>query len=196
MNEEKLEPAQSLKLIEDMIVQARGKFNDNGHLYLLWGWVILFCSLFHFIGIKWQLFPNPEMVWMLTWAAFIYQSFYLYKHRGKQSFKSYTDAVLNAIWLVFIGCGVLLGFVVTRKAGWDTVYPLILMLYGVPTILSGVVLRFRPLVIGGLICWVLCILASFLPLIYNLLLVSAAVLAAWIVPGYLMRRRYQLENHL
>ena len=194
MTDEKLEPVQSLRLIEQMIEQAKGRFSENGHLYLLWGWVIFGCSLFHFIAIEWQLLPHPEMVWMATWLAFIYQAIYLYRHRHTRRVRTYADTLIGAVWLVFVGCGFITGFVVSSKGGWETVYPLILMLYGMPTILSGVILRFRPLIIGGLICWILCLTAVYLPLKYNLVLVSLAVVAAWIIPGYMMQVRFKKEN--
>ncbi|MCU0403204.1 MAG: hypothetical protein MUE99_01560 [Chitinophagaceae bacterium] len=194
MDQEKLEPLQSLQLIESMIKQAKNKLSDNGHLYLLWGWVILICSLGHFAAIKWQLHERPEWIWGLTWVAFLYQTFYLIKHKRNNRVNTYADEILKAVWLVFIGCGVIMGVVVSRNANWETMYPLILMLYGVPTIISGTVLRFKPLIIGGVICWGLSIVASFIPLLYNLLLVSLAVIAAWIIPGYLMRKRFLLEN--
>ena len=41
MQEQEFSPQQSLNLIESMINKARNRFSENGHLYLLWGWVIL-----------------------------------------------------------------------------------------------------------------------------------------------------------
>jgi hypothetical protein len=194
MNDKKLEAVQSLKLIEEMIMQAKGKFGENGHLYLLWGWVIFICSTFHFIALKWNLLSKPEMIYMLTWAAFIYQGFYSYKNRAKKKVSSYTDDLIGAVWLVFVCSGMLMAFVVSQKAGWETIYPLILMIYGIPTILSGVILRFKPLIYGGIFCWILCIVSPFVPFVYSLLFISFAVLVAWIIPGYLMQRRYTIEN--
>jgi hypothetical protein len=39
----------SIALIESMINKAKNQFSDNGHLYLLWGWVIFICSAGQFI---------------------------------------------------------------------------------------------------------------------------------------------------
>jgi hypothetical protein len=194
MEKEKLDPHQSLQIIENMIHRAKNSFSENGHLYLLWGWVILACSLLHFVALKFQLWQSPEMIWMLTWAALIYQIIYIARQAKKQVVNSYAGDMLKAIWLVFIGCGLIMGFVTSRNGNWEMMYPLILMLYGMPTILSGIVLRFRPLVAGGLICWALSIAGGFIPLLYNLLLVAVAVVAAWIIPGYLLRSKYKFEN--
>jgi hypothetical protein len=45
MQQEEFSPQDSLHLIESMINKARNRFSENGHLYLLWGWVILVCSV-------------------------------------------------------------------------------------------------------------------------------------------------------
>jgi hypothetical protein len=194
MENEKMEPVQSLLLIESMIRTAKNRFSDNGHLYLLWGWVVLICSVGHFAAIQWNPFGHPEWIWGLTWVALLYQTVYLIRLKKKIRVSTYTDDILKAIWLVFVGCGLLLAVVVGRLGDWNTMYPLILMLYGIPTILSGTVLRFKPLVWGGIICWMLCMVSVFLPLRYNLLMVSLAVIAAWIIPGYLMKQKFAKEN--
>jgi hypothetical protein len=194
MENEKMEPVQSLLLIESMIRTAKNRFSDNGHLYLLWGWVVLICSVGHFAAIQWNLFGHPEWIWGLTWVALLYQTVYLIRLKKKIRVSTYTDDILKAIWLVFVGCGLLLAVVVGRLGDWNTMYPLILMLYGIPTILSGTVLRFKPLVWGGIICWMLCMVSVFLPLRYNLLMVSLAVIAAWIIPGYIMKQKFAKEN--
>lgn len=195
MANENLDPAQSLQLIESMINKAKNRFGENGHLYLIWGWVILVCSLFHFTALEYNLIDRPEWVWGLTWLAFGYQAFYLARQNKKVRVSTYTDDILKAIWLVFVCCGIIVAFVTAKGGGLIILYPLILMLYGIPTILSGTVLRFSPLVVGGIACWVLSIVSLFVSLKYNLLLISAAVVFAWIVPGYLMKKRFSRENN-
>jgi hypothetical protein len=194
MENEKMEPVQSLKLIESMINKAKNRFSENGHLYLLWGWVVLICSVGHFAAIRWNLFDRPEWIWGLTWVAFLYQTVYMVRQKKKIRVSTYTDDIIKAIWLVFVSCGIILGLVVSRVGDWVTMYPLILMLYGIPTTLSGSVLRFRPLIAGGIICWILSIISVFIPLLYNLLMVSLAVIAAWIIPGYMLKQKFAKEN--
>lgn len=70
-----------------------------------------------------------------------------------------------------------------------------LVLYGMPTILSGVILKFRPLIIGGFICWALVVVSIFIPVEYHLLLIAIAVIAAWIIPGYMLQNLYGRQNN-
>lgn len=192
MEKENLDPLQSVHIIEQMISSVRQQVSHNGHLYLLWGWVVLVCSLLHFSAIYWGWWAEGHWVWLATWGAGLYQFFYMRRRKRAQRIATYSDEVLAGIWLVFVGASIVTSIIIFQKAGWDTMYPLIMLLYGIPTILSGVVLRFRPLVVGGLICWGLALLAAFVPLLYNLIITAAAVVAAWIVPGYMLNARYKL----
>ena len=193
-NEKLQQPAESLALIESMINKAKNSFSENGQLYLLWGWTVFFCSLFHFIGIKFGLLPHPEMVWMLIWAALIYQIIFLSKQKKKEKIKTYTDEVEAYVWIAFSVVMMLTIFLMAKNNAFNTMYPMFLVLYGIPTFLSGIVLRFKPLKVGGIICWVLAVIASFVWFEYQLLFLSLAVIAAWIIPGYFLRAKYKNEN--
>ncbi|HMO31672.1 MAG TPA: hypothetical protein PKE63_09990 [Lacibacter sp.] len=197
MQEPAFTPSDSLQLIEEMIQKAQGRFSDNGHLYLLWGWVILLCSSTSFVLVHFfHSFTWLNAVWMLTLPTMVYQMIYLARHRNKKRVKTYTDEINNFVWVVFVIMGFLTGVVVGRSGHPELLNPMILVLYGMPTFLSGVILRFLPLRIGALSCWALALLAVFLPVSYSFLLIALAVIAAWIVPGYLLRSQFkQQESH-
>lgn len=192
--EEQFNPQQSLQVIESMINKAKDKFNENGYLYLLWGWVIFFCSLFHFICLKFKLLAQPELVWIATWLAVIYQVIYLSKKRKKQTVKTYTDEVRKYVWISFAIMLLLVVFLLNIKEAWENMYPMFLVLYGMPTFLSGVIFRFTPLKIGGIICWGLSVAAGFISWEYQLLLLALAVVSAWIIPGYLLREKFKKSS--
>ncbi|MGV3767160.1 MAG: hypothetical protein ACO1NW_13595 [Chitinophagaceae bacterium] len=192
-----MERQESLQLIEAMINKARNQFSENGHLYLLWGWVVLVCSLVHFTLLNFTTFQKPWLVWLLTWAAVAYQTVYLFRKNKQQQVRTYTDDILKYVWICFVICMFLLGFVIGTMMGGDAFryfYPVFLVLYGVPTFLSGIILRFRPLVAGAIGCWALSLPAALIPFRYQLLLLAAAVLVAWIIPGYMLRARFKQQQ--
>jgi len=195
--EEDFSPAQSLEVIQTMINTARNQFSENGHLYLLWGWVVLVCSLAQFVLMNYVKYEYHYMVWMLTWLAFIYQFIYLYRNKRKEKVRTYADSLIGFVWTAFIILMFLFGFLIAREAG-DNSYkfmgPAFLALYGMPTFLSGVILKFRPLVIGGVACWLLCIATTYIPHEYQLLMLALAMIIAWIIPGYAFRAKYKKEN--
>lgn len=194
---EQFSPQESFKVIQQMIDTARNQFSENGHLYLLWGWIVLFCSTSQFLLLNVFHYRYHYMVWMLTWVAFIYQMYYLIREKRREKVKTYTDRIIGFVWISFFILMVLFGGLFGTVLG-DSYYKMIspgfLALYGMPTFLSGIILRFKPLVIGGIGCWVLSIIALYVPYDYQLLLVPAAMIVAWIIPGYLMRAKYKKVN--
>jgi hypothetical protein len=70
----------------------------------------------------------------------------------------------------------------------------LLAVYGMPVFLTGVIVRFKPLIIGGIACWILCIASTFITIYdYQFLLIPVAMLVAWIIPGYLLRAKYKQQ---
>jgi hypothetical protein len=193
-NENKFSAQQSFELIESMIGKAQNKFSNNSFLYLLWGWIILFCSLGHFSMLKFTTIKHAEYIWGLTWLAVIIHLIYTLKYQKKEVVKSYTDDILSYVWMTFGFCMMIVSFVIGRQNNWLLLYPFILMLYGVPTFLSGAIIKFTPLKIGGIFCWILSVIASFISSIYILLLIALAVIVAWIIPGYILKAKFKNNN--
>lgn len=185
--------AESLALIESMINKAKNQFSENGHLYLLWGWVVFICSLGQYLGMRILNIQESYYVWILTWVAVIYMIIYLVKNKKKRRVVTYTDELLGAIWIAFSIVMCLSGFILGQTMGtrfYELLNPIYLTIYGMPTFISGVVLKFRPLKTGAAVCWVLAVLSTFIPVTEHLLLIAIAMVAAWIIPGYLLKQRY------
>ncbi|MHA4843737.1 hypothetical protein ACX0G7_06225 [Flavitalea antarctica] len=188
---------ESLAIIHAMINRAKHQFSDNGHLYLLWGWVVLFCSVSQFVIINFFYTPYHNLVWLLTWVAVGYQFVYLYRRKKQQRVKTYTDEILGSVWLVFVILMLLFGVmfgVIMGPTYYLLINPGFLALYGMPTFLSGVILKFRPLIAGGICCWILSIFAALSAPDFHLLFLAAGVVIAWIIPGYMMRSRFNKQK--
>ena len=194
MQPEKFSPKDSLQLIDSMINQAKNRVTENGFLYLLWGWVIFVCAIFHFAAVKLSLFKKPELVWMITWGVVIFQIIYLAKIKKNEKVKTYSDGIIDAIWICFGICMFVLVIVLGRFNLWIYINSLVLLLYGIPTFLSGFVMRFTPLKLGGICCWLLAIASTFTAPVYYLLMIALAVMIAWIIPGYLLRKKFKNQN--
>ena len=198
MNEESLDPAQSLQLIESMINRAKDKFAEDGSMYLLWGWVVFICSLSQFVLLHFFRYPYHYAVWFLSWAVIIYQVFYLRRKRRQRPVSTYTGYILGYVWITFVIVIFLLAFLIGQLTHGDYyahINPILLTVYGMPIFLSGIILRFRPLVVGGIGCWVLAIVAMLIPNYdYQFLMIPVAMVIAWIIPGYLMRAKYKLQS--
>jgi len=188
---------QSLELIQSMINKARNRYSENGHLHLLWGWAVFICSITQFLLLHFFQYPHHYLVWIAIWLVLIYQVIYIRRRKKNSKVRTYTDDIIGFVWITFVILMFLFGFLFGQIMGpeyYKFFNPALLALYGMPTFLSGVILKARPLIVGGVSCWALSIIASFIPYEYQLLMLSLAVVLAWIVPGYLLQARHKKEN--
>ncbi|HEV8507350.1 MAG TPA: hypothetical protein VGQ53_18190 [Chitinophagaceae bacterium] len=198
MNEENFDPKQSLLLIESMINRAKDKFAEDGSMYLLWGWVVFVCSLTQFVLMHFYKYPYHYVVWFASWIIVIYQLVYIRKRIKRRRVRTYTGYILGYVWLTFVIVIFLLAFLIGRLTEGDYythISPILLTIYGIPIFLSGIILRFKPLVVGGIGCWILSIAAMLIDNYdYQFLLIPLAMIIAWIIPGYLLRAKYKLQS--
>ena len=165
MKQDNFDASASLKQIEEMISQARRNVEENGFLYRLWGWAVVVCALIHF-GLAYSGVTNePYWVWCSLLLVFIFQFFYIAKRERKRQVKTFADRLLGTTWLVFSVMIALALFMLICRGYYDLINPVMLLLYGMPTILSGVLLKTRSLVWGGLCCFALAIIAVFVPML-------------------------------
>ena len=181
--------AESMALIASMINKAKNRFSENGLLYLWWGWIVFACCIIQFIALYF-FNENAWYVWLSTWAMAIIQIFIIKKKRRTQKVNTYTEEINGFVWLAFFICLILSLFIVSYSGNQKLIYPILLVLYGMPIFLSGVILKFKPLIMGSICCWIFSVLALFILAEFQLLLVAVAVLLAWIIPGYLLRNKY------
>lgn len=184
----------SLALIESMINKAKNHFSESGTLYLLWGCVVFVCGMVQFIAIHFYNYQQAHYVWFVTWLVAIYQVIFLSKKKKAQRIKTYTDDILKYVWICFVAIMFLFIFVLSYQKLYTSINAAILILYGVPTFLSGIILKFKALVVGGISCWLLAIGSVFVPVDLQSLFVCAAVLFAWIIPGYLLRIKFKNQQ--
>ena len=191
-------PQQSLQLIESMINRAKDKFADDGLMYLVWGWLVFLCSLLQFVLMHIYQYPHHYIVWLATIPVFIFQFVYESKKHKQQTVSTYTDYIIGYVWITFAIVIILLGFLIgalTTGEYYTHIIHILLAVYGMPVFLTGVIVRFKPLIFGGIACWVLCIASTFVEIYdYQFLFIPIAMLVAWIIPGYMLRAKYKLQK--
>ncbi|MEL6626715.1 MAG: hypothetical protein AAFQ83_00295 [Bacteroidota bacterium] len=182
---------QSLQLIHQMIANARGQIKDDGYFYLLWGWLIVSASLIHYglLDLDQPLFIGG--IWIIALTIGVIASYIVGKRRAKQTqVRPYTLDLVLYLWIGLGSCFFLiLGMAFTATLTFEVAYPLFMMLYGLGAFISGGVLRFSPLIFGAIGAWLLTIIAFFVPFDIQLLLLASSIVSAYLVPGYLLRRR-------
>jgi hypothetical protein len=101
------------------------------------------------------------------------------------------DEGFRNVWIVMGIAQALIVFIFFRRNDWEHCYTIFILTYSIGCYLTGRLLRFRPLVWGAILCWVLTILTTFVDEDTNILLLAAAVLGTYIIPGHLLRAKYK-----
>lgn len=194
MAEEKFSPEQSLQLIQSMISKTKQNMSDNSIYFLIWGWLTFAAFIGQFI-LK-HVLQNEKhyMVWLVVIIGIVFSIYQGKKDEKKVRAKTWVGENMSHLWA---GMGIsffVLSMIITRM-GWGTVvYPFFIMLYGLGTFVSGNFLRFRPLIIGGIIAWILAVASTWANYDYQMLFAAAAILFSYIIPAYMLRRRDKITN--
>jgi len=186
MNEKQLTKDESLQLITEMIGQAKRNFAKGGSFYfLLWGWVVMIANAGHYVMMKWQLFDKPYLIWVLTLPAAVISIIYSARMDQKTLVKSHLDRMYGIIWITVFICAVLLLTFIGKN---ETINPIVLLFAGLGTFLSGAMLRFTPLILGGIALWIAAGVAFKLPVNDQSLVGAIGIFAGYLIPGYLLRK--------
>jgi hypothetical protein len=186
--EKELSSEESLELIARMIKKAKKDYLDTGLSALLWGAVTTFCSLVTFIN-YWLNWAPLEYVWFLMIVAVVPQILIAIQESKERKLKAYDDDLMGGIWISF-GIGIFLFSYIISRYQLPQQAALYLTAYGFPTFATGYAQRWRPMIIGGLACWVFAILSTFTPFPYTMLYMAAAGQLAWFIPGLMLRSTY------
>ena len=212
-SEKQLSEKESLDLIAKMINRAKDSYNDTGLTAIMWGTVIAVCSLVKFSELQFN-YRLPFDIYLLTIVAVIPQIFISRREKKVRKVLSYDSIYLDYIWLGFGIAVFLMIFIVNNitsgldplvrdyqqlssgRVDWvdfhfsEFISPLFLLLYGIPTFITGAACRFKPMLWGGIFCWVCCVITIYAPIKVDLLLTAASAIMAWLYPGLLMKKEY------
>jgi hypothetical protein len=185
--EEKFSPQDSLLLIQAMIDKTKVDLGENRIYFLFWGWLSFVAILGQFFLKVVVQYKHHYLVWLMMVPAVIITVIYSLRQHKKKQKKTYIGDSMSNLWTgVGVSFFVLSCIITMQKEGWNYSYPFFILLYGLGTFVSGKILQFRPLIIGGIFNWLLAIAASFVSFDYQLLFAAAALLTSYIIPGHLL----------
>ncbi len=191
-NQNTLSEKESLELIGKMIHTVKNDINDNSFYYLLWGWLVFIASMGHWI---WQYFtlPMPYLTWIVLMPlGGIISIYYGFKFERKQKVRTYIDDIMKFVLIAFL-VSLFMVLLFMPKLTIYT-YPMVMMVYAIWLFISGGALRFKPLIYGGIVNWILAIGAMYVGFQTQLLLLALAVLLGYIIPGHMLKSRYNAHQ--
>lgn len=210
--EKQLTEQESLQLITQMINKAKDSYHDTGVGAMMWGILIAVCALVRLSEIHFD-YRLPFDIYLLTILAVIPQVYFTIREKKERKVKAYDDAYMDYIWLGFGICIALLILIINSVFNvWgpvareyrelsghvspflfnEFIAPLFLLLYGLPTFITGAACKFKPMLWGGIFCWLCCIITIYTTIKIDLLLTALSAIAAWFIPGLIMEKEYRI----
>jgi len=179
----------ALKIISEMIEASKMSIRDNYFYYLLWGFLVLFASLLEFGLMQLFHYPYHYIGWpVLMGIGVAITIVYAIRKYGKSTSSSYIGSFFRYFFISWgISLGLLLAFII--PGNYQLIQPVSLAMYALALFVSGNILRFSPLVWGSIIAWVAAIASFFSPYPVQLLITAATVVIAYIIPGYLLKKK-------
>jgi len=192
--EETLTPEESLQIIQKSISHSRKNMREGSFYYLLWGWALILASLANYFLISrliaQERYDDIMFMSLLAWgvflvAAMIIQFVYLSRKGKRGRVITHLDRHIKILWLA---AGLLMGlmtFLSLKVDAYST--PFTLGVTAIATAASGLMVRFRPLVIGALVFLAAAVISSYLGGTDQLLVFAAAMVLGYLIPGYIIR---------
>src|SRR4051794_1947321 len=192
-NEPEFSPQQSLQLIHSMIETTKNTLSNQSHYFLLWGWAVMIGCLLQFYLKVIAGYPQYYLAWLITPVAWVIHFLFIYRDTKYKKVRTFVDEANAYLWTAIALGFFAVGFVFA-KIGWQYCFPFYILFYGMGTYVSGRLIKFKPLIIGGIICFPLVIIAVNASYDMQILISALAVFISYIIPGYILRYRYKKQS--
>ena len=121
------------------------------------------------------------MVWPVLMGFGMVVSGVLTLRRQKAStHKTFIGNIMGYLWGGWVVSLLIIMFFATQLQNYSLILPLTMVMYGMGIFISGGVMSYRPLIIGGIISWIAALVAYFQPYNVQLLIMTATVIVSYI----------------
>ena len=187
-NEEKLMTGEeSLKVISAMINKTRTDLSQSIFHFLFWGWLLFACSLSEFILWKLTDWTNVWFVWLFVIPGALVSFIYGFVKGRRSQVYSYATSIYVWTWVAFFFAAIV--FFIVNADNYGSIAKFMLLIVAIPTMISGVIIKFRPLIWGAASLWILAFVAHFGGETVSGLAMPVAMITGFLVPGYLLKRK-------
>ena len=194
MDKNNLTPEESFNIINKAIANFKMNYKEGAKTFLLFGWILTLASFSNFIILK--ILHSKEAYELMgfyslgNWVvfgiiAFIFLFFMERKTNKDKKVYSHLDGYVKNIWIVaaasfFIAVLICIKLEIAPP-------PIMLLIAGIATTTSGLLIKFRPLIIGGMSFFIFSIAATFVSNENIALIVGVATICGYLIPGYFLK---------
>ncbi|MBQ9435090.1 MAG: hypothetical protein IJU33_03080 [Bacteroidales bacterium] len=163
------------------------------NLFLVWGYPTALVLLTEFIILQFHKAPWIMWLWLAVPVISVpLMVYFIQKDRTRTHRTTLNENIILQMWL-FIGCaccacGIMMGLTVFFETGF---FPLLSLLCSMGCFMTGIILRFRPKTICGMIAATISLVSLFFTgeqWHWQLLITFAVIIIALIIPGHLFRK--------
>jgi hypothetical protein len=186
-NSERLDPNESLDIISDAIQKTKENIKEQSFYYLLWGWLASIAAIMNYIILNFTNFVHHWLPWaILMPLGGIVAMVYSIKNNNKKSYETYLDVFLKYLW-ISIGVSFILAVFMSLILNISPAI-IVLLLAGIGTLISGLVMKFKPLILGGILFFVFSLTSVFVDDSFKLLIFAIAITIGYLTPAYILKR--------
>lgn len=206
--ENKFNEQDSLRLINEMIVQAKNNIRKGAADSMIFcGYTVATVAFINFILLNMLDKPYQSYwIWLLM-IPMTFATFFIDKKKERESMvKTHIDKVVSSIWRAFVISVVILltsvfGLVYIIQS-WSLAImfnPLFLIFMGLAQFATAATCRFKPYYYGAYVFWagaVLCILslAVFMRGDFQFIILALCMIFGFCIPGHMINRK--AEQHV
>lgn len=194
MEKNELTPEESFAIINKAITSFKINYKEFASVFLLWGWVLSLASFSNFFILRFlrnkEAFDLMGNYTFANWAIFMVVGFaimfvLLRKMDRSKKVYSHLDVYVNKLWKVS-AISFFVAIFLAVKLGIAPP-PLMLLIAGLATTTSGLLIKFKPMIVGGISFFLFSIASTFVTNEYLALLVGVSIVCGYLVPGYSLK---------
>lgn len=182
----------SIQTIQEMLQVSKRKFQSDGILFIVWGWIMSINYLINYIfgisnihyEVKWYVKISYLSVFIF---GLVFTLYYILKQR--KQVQTYIGVSLRYVWVGMILSQVLVNIILfhgLQEANFELQHPIFMVIIAFATVVTGGILRYQLMVYGGISFALLALISSRLPLESQLLMESIAWVIAFVIPGHIL----------
>jgi len=189
--EKQLSGTESMEIITRMINTAKGSVRDQSFYFLLWGWIVILGNLGHYYLAKFTDYEHPYIVWSVAILGFFVSMIHGFRSRKERRVITHVEHILNNVWYGFLVVLVVI-LVFMSKVNFN-INPLLMLIMALATYVTGIGIKFRPMVLGGLSFLAFAVVAFLVDPLTQSLVMGFAVILGYLIPGYMLRKKESIH---
>jgi len=178
-------PEESLLLISKTIEATKDRFKESGHIFIYWGTLTLIVFGSQLILSRLELYQYTRYPVFLFPLSIFYMIYIWIKEKKKNRPKTHIVNMLGSVgWLIGMNL-LIMGFFCWDKLG-SAIAPVFIILFALFIVVCGLAIKFKPLIIGGILVNLLGLGSFFISGDYHGFSMMLMAIIGLIIPGILL----------